>query len=74
MNTLLTFQCSPSTSGNIDSRKELLFSTIYGGSRRYFRLEGLNGECVRNHVGSRGVWEHFPLENVSQFKALRDQF
>lgn len=28
-------------------------------------------ECVCNHVGSRGVWEHFLLENFSQFKALR---
>ena len=55
MNTLVTFQCSPSTSG--------------GG--RYFRLGGLNDECVCNHVGSRGIWEHFPLENFSQFKALR---
>ena len=41
------------------------------GGRRYFRLGWLNDECVRKHVGSRGVWEHFPLENLSQFKALR---
>ena len=44
---------------------------VNSGGRRYFRLGGLNDESVRSHVGSRGVWEHFPLENLSQFKALR---
>ena len=26
---------------------------------------------MHNHTESRGVWEHFPLEKLSQFMALR---
>ena len=36
------------------------------GGGRYFSLEELNDECMCNHTGSRGVWEHYMVQNWSK--------
>ena len=54
------------------TEKSYLGTRKVSGGGRYFRLEGLNDEHVRNHVDPEGSGSIPPTpQKISQFKALR---